>query len=72
MPCPWTGFAGAGRGIITQGVVCLKKWTVVIRGVGSPAVEEKELAAKAETYLEPEMLQVVRNFQKRYGLGQRT
>ena len=72
MPCPWTGFAGAGRGIITQGVVYLKKWTVVIRGVGSRDVEEKELAAKAETYLEPEMLQVVRNFQKRYGLGQRT
>lgn len=50
----------------------LKKWTVLIRGVGSRDVKAKELAAKAETYLEPEMLQVVRNFQKRYGLGQRT
>lgn len=50
----------------------LKKWTVLIKGVGSREVEAEELAAKAETYLEPEMLQVVHNFQKRYGLGQRT
>ena len=50
----------------------MKKWSVLIRDVGSHDVEAKELAVKAETYLEPEMLQVVRNFQKQYGLGQRT
>ena len=50
----------------------MTKWFVLIAGIGVRVVEAKELAAKAETYLEPEMLQVVRNFQKRYGLGQRT
>ena len=50
----------------------MKKWTVLIRGVGSRDVEAKELAAKAETYLEPEMLQILRNFQKRSELGKLT
>lgn len=43
MPCPWTGFAGSGHGTITQGVVYLKKWTVLIRGIGSRDVEAKDI-----------------------------
>ena len=44
----------------------MKKWTVLIRGVGSRDVEAKELAANAETYLEPEMVEVLKKFQLRH------
>ena len=43
MPCPWIGLAGSGRGTITQGVVLVKKWTVLIKGVGSRDVEAKDI-----------------------------
>jgi hypothetical protein len=43
MPCPWIGLAGSGRGTITQGVVLVKKWTVLIRGIGVRVVEAKDI-----------------------------
>ena len=43
MPCPWIGLAGSGRGTITQGVVLVKKWTVLIRGIGVHVVEAKDI-----------------------------
>ena len=44
----------------------MKKWSVLIRDVGSHDVEAKELAAKAEFYLEPEMVEVLKKFQLRH------
>ena len=43
MPCPQTGFASSGHGTITQGVLHVKKWTVLIRGIGSRDVEAKDI-----------------------------
>ena len=74
--CDGELWKGSFDNLITNAVAvaCMKEnlfnGNVLVAFTGD--VEAKELAEKAETYLEPEMLQVVRNFQKRYGLGQRT